>query len=221
MKKIMMTKYGFVRWPSEDFSDDGNRFTCYKAGERVRVSKLVSDGEVYIDATIYGTKLPYDVYRKLPHYSAMSRLNGVSAASLTDADLEQLYNDCLKYEQEYAAAEQSIQLPTLAEIMQQCKRIQDKATLELVTVEQLMGKYGITAALILNDWEWKELRSHITSLANRIKTFDPNTYAELMFGKSRSFDFCKTTNSDLSDSYYYDRALKLFGKVEDSVKNSK
>ena len=52
MKKIMMNKYGFVRWPEEDFSDDGNRFYCYKVGNRVRVSKLVSDGVAYISARV-------------------------------------------------------------------------------------------------------------------------------------------------------------------------
>ena len=39
-----MTKYGFKRWKDGDFSDDGNRFTCYRVGKRVSVSKLVSDG---------------------------------------------------------------------------------------------------------------------------------------------------------------------------------
>lgn len=222
MKKIVMTKYGFVRCPEEDFSDDGNRFTCYKVGDRVRVSKLVFDGEAYIDATIHGTKLPYDVYSKLPHYSAKSRLNGVSIASLTDADLKQLYSDCLEYEQEYNAAEQTIRLPSLAEIMQQCERIQTQATLELATVERLMTEHGFAAALVLSEYEWMDLRRHAITLANRVKTFDPNTYAEQLVGKCRSLDFCKTTNSDLRDSYYYNKVLELFAKVEKlAVKNSK
>ena len=61
MERITMTKYGFIRSKEDDFSDDGNRFTCYRVG-KVRISKLVSDGEAYIDAYIDSGMLPYDIY---------------------------------------------------------------------------------------------------------------------------------------------------------------
>ena len=73
MKKIMMTNYGFVRWPEEDFTDDSTRFTCYRVGKRVRVSKCTYNGEAYISARIDGAKLPYEVYSKLPHYSPLNK----------------------------------------------------------------------------------------------------------------------------------------------------
>ena len=83
MTRINLVKYGFIRDAAEDFSDDGNRFQVYKVG-RVRVTKLVSDGEAYIDGDINDCRLPYEVYSKLPHYKAIGRLNGVSLASLTE-----------------------------------------------------------------------------------------------------------------------------------------
>ena len=54
MKRINMAKYGFIRTPDDDFSDDGNRFTCYQAGEyeNIRISKLVSDGRVYLSSQV-------------------------------------------------------------------------------------------------------------------------------------------------------------------------
>ena len=52
MQRINLTKYGFIRDREEDFSDDGNRFQGYRVGKRVRVSKLVADGDAYISATI-------------------------------------------------------------------------------------------------------------------------------------------------------------------------
>ena len=70
MTRINMTKYGFVRWPEEDFSDDGARFTCYRVGERVRVSKTTYQGEVFISARIDGRKLSYNEYSVLEHYNA-------------------------------------------------------------------------------------------------------------------------------------------------------
>lgn len=52
--RINLKRYGFVRAPEEDFSDDGNRFTCYyydpkhEGDKRFRTSKLVSNGDAYI-----------------------------------------------------------------------------------------------------------------------------------------------------------------------------
>ncbi len=121
----MMTKYGFERWPEEDFTDDGSKFTCYKVG-RVRVSKCVSDGDAYIAARIDGYILPFEVYSQLPHYRAMDYLNGVAVEDLTDDDLIKLYNNCLEYEKEYNEAEQTIELPTIKDIKEQCKLITAK-----------------------------------------------------------------------------------------------
>ena len=108
MKKILMSKYGFVRWPEQDFSDDGSRFTCYKAGQRIRVSKTTYDGEVFISGTIIDGELPYEVYSALPHYCSLMNLNGISISSLEDSDLEKFYDDCLEYEQEYIDAENQV-----------------------------------------------------------------------------------------------------------------
>ena len=128
MKKIMMTKYGFVRTPESDFSDDGAKFDTYRVGNRVRVSKTTYKGDAFISASIDGTKLPYEVYGKLPHYSALDKLNGVSIESLTDNDLFDLVEACLHYEKEYLEAENTIKMPSLVEIKEQCERVRIKRT---------------------------------------------------------------------------------------------
>ena len=149
MTRINLVKYGFGRDAAEDFSDDGNRFQAYKVG-RVRITKLVSDGEAYIDGGINDGKLPYEVYSKLPHYSAVGRLNGVSIASLTEDDLQKLYEDCQAYEIEYMNAENSIKYPTLEEIKNQCKLICAKRLVELSTVEDLMKEHCFEAAAMFS-----------------------------------------------------------------------
>ena len=101
MKRINLTKYGFVRWPGEDFSDDGNRFQCYRAGKKVRASKLVSDGQAYLSCSsdVGNYTLPYEVYSKLPHYNAAQwKYNGVSVEDLTEQDLIDWYNACVEFE---------------------------------------------------------------------------------------------------------------------------
>ena len=213
MTKIIMTKYGFLRWKEEDFSDDGNRFTCYKVGNCVRVSKLVKDGEVYISARIDGIKLPYDVYSQLPHYKALDALNGVSLSGLTDGDLYNLYEDCVAYEQEYKNAENNIVLPTLDEIKEQCRRVQRVAIDELAKIEQLLQLKVALLALKLTDYKWAKIREYLKSLTNRISNFDPDTYAPRLVGNYRSIDFCKSTCSDLRPSFYYRELLEIIDSV--------
>ena len=210
MTRINLVKYGFVRDAAEDFSDDGNRFQAYKVG-RVRVTKLVSDGEAYIDGSIRDDgKLPYEVYSKLPHYSAVSRLNGVSVATLTEDDIQKLYEDCQAYEVEYTNAENSIKYPTLDELTQQCMRIYGKRLVEISTVEDLMRDHGFKAAAKLSAYEWKYLQEYLKNLMGKLMQYDPATYPKSILGQAYSFSFVKPDNGELKDCYYYEWIIKLF-----------
>ena len=215
MKKIMMTKYGFIRWPEESFSDDGTRFEAYRVGERVRVTKATYKGEAYIDGTIHGTKLPYEVYSKLPHYDAISKLNGVSIDSLTDQDLIDLYEACIAYEQEYNDAENTIQMPTLDEITQQCIKIQAKRMAELAEAEALLSKYAVKLALTLPAWQWKIIREYLSSLAAQQAKFNPELLAPTIFNTARSISFCRPDCAELTDCYYYKYLMDMFNSVQD------
>lgn len=211
MTRINLVKYGFIRFPEEDFSDDGNRFQAYRVG-RVRVTKLVSDGEAYIDGSINDGKLPYEVYSKLPHYSAVGRLNGVSVASLTEDDIQKLYEDCQAYGVEYTNAENSIEYPTLEEITQQCQLIHAKRLAELGIVEDLMRDHGLEAAIKFSAYEWKTLQEYLKSLISRAQQSNADTYPQSILGQSYSFNFVKTTNNDLKDCFYYTYIVDMFKK---------
>jgi hypothetical protein len=212
MKRIMMTKIGFDRWPSEDFTDDGNRFNAYRVGNRVRVTKCVSDGYAYIDGDICSGGLPYDIYGKLPHYSAIGKLNGIKTEALTEDMLVQLFFDCIEYEKEYDAALASMVWPTEQEIRQQCTKVQYKARLELVAIEHAISGNVVRLAQTLKDWEWKTIREYINNINNRIKSYDPDAVAKRMVGTASSIEFCKPNNSNLADSYYYTHIMELINK---------
>lgn len=211
MKKVMMTKYGFVRCPEEDFSDDGNRFQAYKVG-RVRVTKLIADGEAYIDGDIRDGKLPYDVYSKLPHYPHLGKLNGISLTALTDEDLQELYEDCQSYEAEYTAAENSIKYPSLDEITEQCKKLCAKRLVELGTVKDLMRDHGFEAATKFSAYEWKTLQEYIKNLMGKVKQYNPDTYPQSILGQAYSFNFVRPDNSDFKDCFYYTHIIEMFQK---------
>ena len=214
MNRINLVKYGFVRWPEEDFSDDGNRFTCYKAGKSVRVSKLVSDGDVYLSiSSQVGTgNLPYEVYSKLPHYNAANwKYNGISVATLTDKDLEDFMAACLAYELEYEAAEKAIVYPTLEEIRQKAQLVTGKIRNELKLVELLLSKYAVDAAIKLSPYEWKSVQEYIKNMHNELNNCNPDVYPQTIIGKSYSFDFVKP-DYKMEESYWFKRIMEIFAK---------
>lgn len=79
-EKLNLKKYGFVRAPEEDFSDDGARFTCYwydpegKGDQRIRLSKHIghySNGKEVFLAARYNAP-------ETGRYKSWDDLNGVS-----------------------------------------------------------------------------------------------------------------------------------------------
>lgn len=208
MKKIMMNKYGFERWQAEDFSDDGNRFYCYKAGKRVRVSKLVSDGRVYISARIDDIKLPYEVYSKLPHYKLLDKLNGVSLNSINDFDLITLYNDCLAYEKEYTDAENSIVMPTLKELEDHCKTIRAIRQSEIDVIEHLLKTNVIVLMENLSNYKWSKLKESYEDLVLSKDHYSP-TFAAKVLGTQHSFELCKADYYAKKESYYYSDLMEI------------
>jgi hypothetical protein len=222
MKRINLTKYGFVRWPEEDFSDDGNRFQGYKAGKAVRVSKLVSDGQVYLsissDRCGNGT-LPYEVYSKLPSYViATWTFNGVSVESMTDEDLQMFYEACISYEKEYEEAEANIQYPTLEELTAQCEKLTAKAEAEYKQASQLVVNAVLDGTIVkLSDYEIKELKNSLATLKNAVNSYDPATYPQRLYRKSSSFRFVKPDNCDLvNKSWYLERIEKYLEKLKNN-----
>ena len=212
MTRINLTKYGFVRWPEEDFSDDGNRFQCYRAGKKLRVSKLVSDGEVYLcaDSECGNGTLPYEVYSKLPSYNKSNwEYNGVQITDLCDADFYDFYDACIAYEQEYEAAEASIQYPTIEEIYDKAVKITEKRMLEIATVEGLLSKYAIEAAARFTPYEWKAVQEYLKNLMAGVTRFNPETFPQTIVGQQYSFTFVKP-DCEMGDSYWFTYLRDLF-----------
>lgn len=210
MKRILMNKYGFERWQEEDFSDDGNRFTCYKVGSRVRVSKLVTGNKAYISARIDGTKLPYEVYSKLPHYKDLDKLNGVHCMLITDDDLTKLFEDCVMYEHEYTAAENGIAMPTVYEIADQCRCWQTKIKNDILTIENILNTNLTKVLTNASSYEWSTIKDYHNKLKKECDKYDPAEYPLKIVDSYISINFCK---NEPTDSYYYTCLLEILSKI--------
>lgn len=211
MKTINLTKFGFVRSPEDDFSDDGNRFTCYKVGD-VRVSKLTYGEEVFISGRYEGGQtLNYEEYSKLPHYLAMSSLNGgVFKSSLTDDDLIKFYEDCVAYDKEYKDALSKIVYPTVDEIANAERAIIAARKAELADLKK-MAADNIDKFMHLRDYDSRQFKEYYlrlerisaetdSTIENRVK----DTYKTLA-----SRNLIANLDNSLKPSIYYRECKSL------------
>jgi hypothetical protein len=212
MTRINLIKYGFTRFPEEDFSDDGNRFTCYRFSDtNSHISKLVSNGQVYLSAHVYG-QLPYDVYSKLPYYKeATWDFNGIAAACLTDEMLQNFFQACVQYEKAYQAAEAAIEYPTECELLAKCIRLQNKLIREVNEIETLMGEHAIEAATKFSKWEWQKLQEYLTYLLQELSKYNPEKFIPSVLGTVISITFLKNKESD-EPTYWYKSIKEMFQK---------
>lgn len=212
MKRINLTKYGFIRFPEEDFTDDSNHFTCYRFSDtNSHISKLVSDGQAYLSVHVDG-QLPYEVYSKLPDYQAATwSYNGISVACLTDEMLQAFFNACVKYEKEYQEAETSIKYPTALELQHKCNHIHAKLALEMNELEQLMGEHAVEAAAKFSKWEWQNLQEYLTHMLQELSKCNPDKLVPELLGTARSFTFLQST-ADVEPTYWYTSIKEMFHK---------
>ena len=211
MTRINLIKYGFTRFPEEDFSDDGNRFTCYRFSDtNSHVSKLVADGQAYLSCHVSGN-LPYDVYSKLPNYKpATWNFNGISVSCLTDEMLQDFFRACVQYEKEYQAAEASTVWPTMEELAEKCKEIVSHKHKELADLYDLVSRNLLNATLLFTEYEWKRIKECIARIDEEIRRFNPATYPEVVYKTQASF---RLLQPNYEKDNYWSRSLKeVFAK---------
>ena len=214
MKRIELTKYGFIRSKEDDFSDDGNRFTCYRVG-KVRVSKLVSEGEAYISASIDDYLLSYETYSQLPHYRDLDALNGISASDITEEDLQKLYEDCISYEKEYDNAYNSIKWPSEKEIADKAREFFTEYIKVYNQLEEEFRYNMLTIANRCSSYEWSSLRDYIRSFRNAYEQYsDPDDYGRRLFKNIRSLDFVKKT-PNVTDDFWVKQIRKIIEEYSD------
>ena len=204
MTRLNLCKYGFIRWPEEDFSDDGNRFTCYLAGKKVRVSKLISQGQVYLSIDSGIGELPYEVYKNLPHYhDAEWKWNGVSLAGLTDEDIKDFYTACVEFEREYEELEAEFKFPTSEEITTRAAEVRALRAKEIKEIQDLLAAKLPVLLLTASPYQWSEIQRLFKNLleeANR-------DYSALR--KDASLKFCSNDCRELKTSWWYERIKEL------------
>lgn len=210
MNRIDLTKYGFTRSKEEDFSDDGSRFTCYRAG-KIRVSKCSYGDEVFIAGRWEGngSRLDYEEYSKLPHYQAMDSLNGVGKESLAEEDLERFYQDCLAYEAEYQRALDQVVYPTVEEIAS-ARRISIEARRgELADITDKISK-NVDKLLRMGSYDYSVFQRRYNEIKRKTEPEGTDEeYAKNVYGSlySRSLTNPAAIEMSKKPSWEYEKCL--------------
>lgn len=216
MKRINMTKYGFIRTPEDDFSDDGNRFICFKAGEyeNVRISKLVSDGQAYLSAQAY-CNLPYEIYGNLPNYQAATwTYNGVDIESLTDEDMQKFYKACCDYAQECIDAEASTKYPTLEEIKVRCELVQKKCLKDYEEAAKVVAEATINGTILnVSKYYIPFIFEYLKNLKSAVNNWDPSTRAPRLLGKAESLKLMEPDYHELKSESFYVKSIKKYLEI--------
>lgn len=212
MKRVNLTKYGFIRWPERDFHDDGNNFSCFRVGT-LEVSKLVSNGQVYLSAqaSSCGNKtLPYEIYSKLPYYNEASwKYNGIDLSTLTDADLQAFYEFCVEFEKAYVEEEANIKYPTIEELTERCEQLKVKAVTEYTVAQKIvMDAILLNKFIKLSDYQVKEVKRYLTQLHTATDGFDPKVYPQSIYKTPYSFRLMEPNFYDLVNENSWLKSIK-------------
>lgn len=212
-QRINMTKYGFIRSPEDDFTDDGAKFTCYRVGN-VRVSKASYKTEIFISARRDTGMLRWEEYSVLPRYKDLNKLNGVS--SITDQDLKELYEACVEYDQAYEAAQNQLHLPTAEEITRYTVQVHNLRQKEYYEVKTLLANNISTLLINLPTYKFDTLQKRFKDLYQNIKS-DPYETSKQLFNSLTKGSYVRDhliNKYDLNPSYEYKDIIELIDKYK-------
>lgn len=214
MKRIDLTKYGFVRAPEEDFSDDGTRFTCYRIGD-VRVSKASWQGMAFIAGRYIGkTGLSYEEYSKLPHYKDMSSLNGLDSSLISEADLIAFRDACVAYQREIEQAESQIAYPTEAEIADARRKVINARLAEFEDAKSKIAE-SLDKVFQMSPYELNNLRDRYASLSAKAHPAGTDEeFAENVAGSAYGRDLAdpKYVERESAPSFEYREIVQALAK---------
>lgn len=99
---VMLKSAGLVRDPSNDFSDDGNRFKAYLYKGILPVTYLRDGDDIYFSISFHHIDdINYNDYKKFSTYPKANKYNGIKESEIDISELTKLlddaYNDVIEF----------------------------------------------------------------------------------------------------------------------------
>ncbi len=215
MEKINLKKYGFVRLPAEDFSDDETRFKVYRL-DNVHVTYASDSDYVYISGRYRGNELCYEEYSKLRHYGDVTdSLNGVARSQITDEALKAFVKDCVDYQREYEEAVKNLTYPTENELFRAYEKVREVRCLEYVQIQEKLNSVGLKI-FKLDDYALTRLKRNYLELENVYEAMQKTSSAEKARqnkGTNSARFYLLEINRYLKPSYTYNNTMEILEKI--------
>ena len=91
---VMLKSAGLVRDPSNDFSDDGDRFKAYLYRDLIPVTYLRAGDDIYFSIRFDNIDdINYDDYKKFSTYTKSHKYNGIKEDNIDISELTKLLDD--------------------------------------------------------------------------------------------------------------------------------
>lgn len=203
---------GVTRDPSNDFSDDGNRFQAYLYKGIVPITYSRADGDVYITIAFHDLdNINYEEYHEFPSYMYADDFNGVSVEEFDPQvfkkNLDAAYEDVTMFLGNVKEVDPQQLEDRIKAINNACKEYEEK-------VKQYI-KDNALDIIKLTDYQFKRLKEYVTRSATR--TADAIRDASASSQRAFMSDDVEKLKERISSSWNFKYIEELINSVKESL----
>ena len=206
---------GVTRDPSNDFTDDGNRFQAYLYKGTVPITYLRDKEDVYITIAFHHLEdINYDEYKEFPSYKNADEFNGVPVdtfnAEIFQKNLEDAYKDIVDFLGSVEDVDSAQLEDRITSINNACKEYEEK-------VKQYIQDNALKI-MKLSDYQFRNLKNYVSSAGNRTADYIRNASSSSQrHFMSRDLESLKR---QISNSWNFEYIEDILNSVQESITES-
>lgn len=208
-------KYGFIRRPDLDFSDDGNRFRCYEytnSDGSIIASYLKSDGQVYFSFRLdYVNDLNYTDYSKFKHYADSDKYNGVNESAVDLDDIKRIANDLIAEIKDF---KDNVKPVDEEEWKKYYTNYNNIAKSYYESAKKVLSDFGVENLLNLHEYQIKRIKDYLASLQHYANNSRYNSNTREVDKRS-----ALAHNYKPSGEFYLHEIEEICGIKDESIKS--
>ena len=211
MKKINLTKYGFVRNPEKDELVEGTYYRCYTHPQapNSNICKIVENGKLCLYSETYSPHLTYEEFQKIPYPKIFEKLEDILVSEVTDSDLKEFAIAVVEFDKKVAKETKKAVWPHISEVEELLREESYRFKRESIYASNML-KNNVDK-IINNDDLLKDVKYFI----NRSKNFDIEKIKEnLLKSRNQILEFLKkkgTFSSPTTDFVRFQKKLEVAG----------
>ena len=206
---------GVTRDPSNDFTDDGNRFQAYLYKGVVPITYLRAGEDVYITIAFHHLEdINYDEYKEFPSYKNADEFNGVPVdtfnAEIFQKNLEDAYKDIVDFLGSVDDVDSAQLEDRITSINNACKEYEEK-------VKQYIQDNALKI-MKLSDSQFRNLKNYVSNAGSRTADYIRNASSS----SQRHFmsQDLESLKRQISSSWNFEYIEDILNSVQESLTES-